>query len=99
MDFKVGDTLEILSKSRYLYSYQKIEEIREYNQLRVLDAFKRHHFSETHFVTSTGYGYDDIGRDTLNKVYAEVFETEEAVVSPYISCGTYAITLGLFNRY
>ena len=56
--------------------FQRIDEITEYNQLKVLSAFIRHGVSESHFVSSTGYGYDDRGRDTLDRVFADVMGAE-----------------------
>ena len=75
--------------------FQRIDEITEYNQLKVLSAFIRHGVSESHFVSSTGYGYDDEGRDNLERVYADVFHTEAALVRPQITCGTHALTVAL----
>ena len=60
--------------------FQRIDEITEYNQLKVLSAFIRHGVSESHFVSSTGYGYDDRGRDTLDRVFADVMGAEDALV-------------------
>lgn len=78
-------------------AYERIEEIREYNQLRVLDAFRRHHFSETHFVTSTGYGYDDPGRAKIEELFADIFGGEAAYVRIQISSGTQAISSMLYG--
>ncbi len=73
------------------------EDISLINTQRVLEAFKKHKLAARHFSPSEGYGYDDIGRDTLCSIYAEVFETEAALVSPNILSGTHAITLALFG--
>ena len=67
------------------------DEIREYNQLKVLKSFQEERISESHFTNSSGYGYDDIGRDSLDKVYARVFNTESALVRPHFVNGTHAI--------
>ncbi|GEK32472.1 methionine gamma-lyase family protein [Kurthia sibirica] len=67
------------------------------NQQKVLDAFKEHRVSENHFNPSTGYGYDDEGRDNLERVYATVFGAESALVRQQIISGTHAITLSLFG--
>src|SRR3712207_4636943 len=56
--------------------FKKLDDIREYNQLKVLHAFQEEHISESHFTNTTGYGYGDIGRDSLDKVYARIFNTE-----------------------
>lgn len=75
--------------------FQKIDKIAEYNQLKVVSAFQKNKVAEEHFNTTTGYGYNDIGRDTLEKVYAYVFHTEDALVRPQITCGTHALGLAL----
>ena len=75
--------------------FQKIDKIEEYNQLKVVSAFQKNKVAEEHFNTTTGYGYNDIGRDTLEKVYADVFHTEDALVRPQITCGTHALGLAL----
>ena len=71
------------------------DEIREYNQLKVLSAFQEERISDMHFTNSSGYGYDDIGRDTLDKVYARIFNTESALVRPHFVNGTHAIGCAL----
>ena len=78
-------------KERYI----KIDETAEYNQIKVLGAMQKNKVSEAHLGTSTGYGYNDIGRDTLEDVYADVFHTEAALVRPQITCGTHALTVAL----
>ncbi|UCZ51635.1 methionine gamma-lyase family protein [Bacillus shivajii] len=77
--------------------FQKREKISEYNQRKVLKAFKNHEVSDFHFQASTGYGYDDSGRDTLEAIYAEVFGGEKAIVRPQIVSGTHAISTALFG--
>lgn len=69
----------------------------EYNQKRVLKAFQNNRVSDSHFNPTTGYGYDDMGRDVLESVYAEVFGGEDALVRPQIVSGTHAITTALFG--
>ena len=71
------------------------DENAEYNQLKVLAAFQKEKISAEHLTGSTGYGYDDAGRDTLERVYADIFETEDALVRPQIVSGTHAINLAL----
>ena len=78
--------------------FQKIDKIAEYNQLKVVSAFQKNKVAEEHFNTTTGYGYNDIGRDTLEKVYADVFHTEDALVRPQITCGTHALALALMSN-
>ncbi|KRQ87022.1 Methionine gamma-lyase [Caloramator mitchellensis] len=78
--------------------FNKIDEIKEYNQLKVLKAMQDEKLSDAHFTHSTGYGYGDIGRDTLDRVYARVFNSEDALVRPHIVSGTHAITIALFGN-
>ena len=75
--------------------FEKIDRVAEYNQLKVLNAMQKNHVSEAHLGSSTGYGYTDMGRDTLEQVYADVFHTETALVRPQITCGTHALTIAL----
>ncbi|WP_374717604.1 aminotransferase class I/II-fold pyridoxal phosphate-dependent enzyme [Neobacillus sp.] len=77
--------------------HQEIERRIESNQFRVLQSFQKHRVSDSHFIPSTGYGYDDIGRDTLEKVYADVFGGEAGLVRPQIISGTHAISIALFG--
>ncbi|MDN3426203.1 methionine gamma-lyase family protein [Microbacterium sp. APC 3898] len=76
---------------------QLADEIAYVNQKKVLDAFHNQRVSDHHFNPSTGYGYDDEGRDTLERVYADVFKAEAALVRPQIISGTHAITIALFG--
>ncbi len=78
-------------------AYEKIEKICEYNSLKVLKAFSDHGVSEAHLGTSTGYGYDDLGRDTLDKIYADIFGGEDALVRHNIVNGTMAIATCLYG--
>lgn len=75
--------------------FEKIDKIAEYNQAKVLSAMQKHRVSAACFAGTTGYGYDDVGRDTLERVYADVFHTEAALVRPQITCGTHALTVAL----
>lgn len=75
--------------------FKAIDDIAEYNQMKVIKAMQNHKISEAHFNPTTGYGYNDIGRDALEKVYADVFKTEDALVRPQITCGTHALTIAL----
>ncbi|XZJ12279.1 aminotransferase class I/II-fold pyridoxal phosphate-dependent enzyme [Clostridium perfringens] len=74
------------------------DEIREYNQLKVLKAFQEERISDNHFTNSTGYGYGDIGRDTLDLVYARIFNAEKALVRPHFVNGTHALGTALFGN-
>ncbi|MBN6189071.1 methionine gamma-lyase family protein [Aneurinibacillus sp. BA2021] len=76
---------------------REIERMADFNQFKVLRAFRKHQVSDFHFAPSTGYGYDDMGRETLEKVYAEVFGGETALVRSHIVSGTHAIAIALFG--
>ena len=75
--------------------FEAVDAVAEYNQAKVLGAMQRHRVSAACFAATTGYGYDDIGRETLEKVYADVFHTEAALVRPQITCGTHALAVAL----
>ena len=75
--------------------FRQIDEIAEYNQMKVIRAMENNRVSAACFEATTGYGYDDLGRDTLEAVYAEVFGAEAALVRPQITCGTHALTVAL----
>ncbi|CAI9391654.1 aminotransferase class I/II-fold pyridoxal phosphate-dependent enzyme [Niallia sp. Sow4_A1] len=77
--------------------HQAIDKRIDTNQFRVLSSFQNHRVSESHFIPSTGYGYDDNGRDTLESIYAEVFGGEAGLVRPQIISGTHAISTALFG--
>lgn len=77
--------------------FQEYEEIREYNQFKVLKAFQDEKISDYHFTNTTGYGYGDIGRDALDLVYARVFGAEKALVRPQFVSGTHAISCVLYG--
>ncbi|MCR4933513.1 MAG: methionine gamma-lyase family protein [Lachnospiraceae bacterium] len=75
--------------------FEKIDEIAEYNQSKVLLAMQKNKVDASCLTGTNGYGHDDIGRDTLEAVYASVFKTEAAIVRPHITCGTHALTIAL----
>ena len=75
--------------------FAAIDQVAEYNQAKVVWAMQKNRVSAGCFTATTGYGYDDFGRDTLEKVYADVFHTEAALVRPQITCGTHALTVAL----
>ena len=78
--------------------FEEIDQVAEYNQLKVLAAMQEHQVSEACLLGTTGYGYNDLGRDTLEAVYASVFHTEDALVRPQITCGTHALALALMSN-
>ncbi len=75
--------------------FDAIDQVAEYNQAKVLAAMQKNKVSAGCFAATTGYGYDDMGRDTMERVYADVFHTESALVRPQITCGTHALTVAL----
>ncbi len=75
--------------------FHRIDRTAEYNQLKVLHAMQKNRVSEACFNPSSGYGYNDLGRDTLEQVYADIFHTEDALVRPQITCGTHALGIAL----
>ncbi|MBO4457603.1 MAG: methionine gamma-lyase family protein [Butyrivibrio sp.] len=92
--YKIGEEiLEELSER-----FKKIDENAEYNQLKVLKAMQDNKVNEACLLGTTGYGYNDIGREKLEAVYASVFHTEDALVRPQITCGTHALALALMSN-
>ena len=75
--------------------FDNIDKNAEYNQLKVIDAMQKNRVAEMHLSGTTGYGYNDSGRDTLEQVYADIFKTESALVRPQITCGTHALNVAL----
>jgi len=78
--------------------FEEIDRTAEYNQLKVIGAMQSCHVSEACLGTTTGYGYNDLGRDKLEEVYAAIFHTEAALVRPLIACGTHALAIALFGN-
>ncbi len=98
--FKIDSRIENASDNalkKCKFQFEKIEKITEYNQLKVQAAFIKHGISESHFMTSTGYGYGDRGRETLDKVWADVFGAEDALVRHNFTCGTHTLAVALFG--
>ena len=75
--------------------FSEIDETAEYNQLKVLHAMQKNRVSDIHFAATSGYGYNDLGRDTLESVYADTFHAEAGLVRPQITCGTHALAIAL----
>ncbi len=92
--YQFGHRIEKELKERF----EKIDTIAEYNQLKVIRAMQKNRVSAECFQSSSGYGYDDVGRDTLEKVYADLFCGEDALVRPQITCGTHALALALMSN-
>lgn len=78
--------------------FDGIDRVAQYNQLKVLKGMQDQQVSEACLLGTTGYGYNDLGRDTLERVYASVFHTEDALVRPQITCGTHALALALMSN-
>ena len=78
--------------------FEAIDEVAEYNQMKVLNAMQECKVSDIHFAATTGYGYNDLGRDTLEEVYAKVFHTEDALVRPQLVSGTHALSIALSSQ-
>lgn len=93
------NTTELIDRSlkRLDDAFRRIDETALYNQKKVLDAFIENRVALRHFTPTTGYGYDDAARDTLNKLFARVFGSEDAIVSPMIASGTHALTVAMFG--
>ncbi|MCT2346378.1 aminotransferase class I/II-fold pyridoxal phosphate-dependent enzyme [Bacillales bacterium AN1005] len=95
-----GDKLRVLVgevEEQVKEVHKRIDERIDENQFRVLKSFQNNKVSESHFIPTTGYGYDDLGRDTLERIYAEVFGGEAGLVRPQIISGTHAISIALFG--
>ena len=87
----LGEEVEASLKERF----DSIDRTAEYNQIKVLSAMQKNRVAEAHFSGSTGYGYNDLGRETLEQIYADVFHAEAALVRPQITCGTHALAVAL----
>lgn len=100
MYHKLGISKEVLDYGeRVLYDlkprFDEIDDVAEYNQLKVIEAMQVNRVDASCFSYTNGYGYDDVGRDKLEEVYASIFRTEDALVRPLIACGTHALTIAL----
>lgn len=78
--------------------WEEIDAVSEYNQIKVINSMQKNKVSEACLSGTTGYGYNDLGRETLEKVYADIFHTEDALVRPQITCGTHALALALMSN-
>lgn len=85
------------AEDRVKQYFEKIDEIKEFNQKKVLDSFIKNKVGSEHFYTVTGYGHDDMGRETLDKVFADIFHTENAIVRPHFVSGTHTLSCCLFG--
>jgi cystathionine beta-lyase family protein involved in aluminum resistance len=99
-EYGVGEricTLAAISEKDVLPVFDKIDEIRDYNQLKVLRSMQKNGLAERHFNFATGYGYADIGRDILDRIYADAFGCEDALVRSQFISGTHALSVALFG--
>ena len=92
--FQLGQKQEAELKDRF----EEVDRVAQLNQLKVIQAMQKAKVSEACLLGTTGYGYNDIGRDTLEQVYANIFHTEDALVRPQITCGTHALALALMSN-
>ena len=98
--FEIDEKIEEYSKNamqKIKGVFEDIDDITQYNQLKVQKAFIDNSISESHFVSSTGYGYGDRGRETLDRVWAQVFGAEDALVRHNFTCGTHTLATALFG--
>ncbi len=110
MNFSAEEIYEKMGISKAVYDFceeiwvslgkrfEQIDTVSEYNQLKVIGAMQKNKVSEACLLGTTGYGYNDLGRDTLEAVYADIFHTEDALVRPQITCGTHALALALMSN-
>ncbi len=89
--YEYGERVLVQLRERFA----AVDAVAEYNQAKVLHAMQKNRVAATYFAATTGYGYDDVGRDKLECVYADTFHTEAALVRPQITCGTHALTVAL----
>ena len=100
---KMGISKEVYNYCENIWNslkprWEEIDVLSEYNQLKVISAMQKNQVSEACLLGTTGYGYSDLGRETLEKVYADIFHTEDALVRPQITCGTHALALALMSN-
>ena len=93
IDDKIVNLVDGIEKT---IDFSELNNIEEYNQLKVLSSFNKNKVSDSHFFESTGYGYDDIGRDIIEKVYSDIFHTEDSLVRQQMISGTHALSIALF---
>lgn len=85
------------AERQLINDFSKLEEISEFNQLKVLKAFNKHNLNTQDFISATGYGYADTGRDKVEEIFAEIFKAENALVRPSMVSGTHALSIVLFS--
>ena len=92
------ETIELVKEAeeKLQHIFKKIDEVCDINSLKVLNAFNKNQLSETHFNSTTGYGYNDLGRDTIEKIYADIFKCEDALVRSQFISASHALNVTLF---
>lgn len=103
MYLKMGISREVYEFTESIWTslkerFEEIDALSEYNQMKVIKAMQKNRVSEACLLGTTGYGYNDLGRETLESVYADIFHTEDALVRPQITCGTHALSLALMSN-
>ncbi|MDE6001754.1 MAG: methionine gamma-lyase family protein, partial [Clostridia bacterium] len=93
------DNLKFIEQceSKLCEKFKNIDDVAYFNQVKVLNAFSKYRVALRHFNGTTGYGYDDEGRDCLGKLYAKAFGAESGIASPHLLSGTHALTVALFG--
>ena len=92
--YEYGESIWNSLKDRF----EEVDAVSEYNQIKVIQAMQKNKVSEACLIGTTGYGYNDLGRETLERVYADIFQTQDALVRPQITCGTHALALALMSN-
>lgn len=99
--YGLNDELILLSEkieANLKDKFKEIDNICEYNQYKIIKAFQKNKISEVHFNSTTGYGYNDIGREKIEDVYSDVFSTESTLIRGQVTCGTHALAIALFGN-
>jgi len=97
IDNKISELAQEVEKEVH-NQFEKVDDVRQYNQLKVIKAMQKNQLSDSHFSGTTGYGYDDRGREVLDRVYADVFKAEDALVRHQIVSGTQALAICLYGN-
>lgn len=94
-----NETIELVKKAEesLIEQFDKIDKICEFNSLKVLNAFRKNKVSESHFNSTTGYGYNDLGREVIENIYSDIFHSEDSLVRSQFISGTHALTVALFG--
>ncbi len=96
-NYEINQNIVDIAENSLFETFRKLDRLAEFNQKKVLDAFKKNKIGEEHFYTVTGYGHDDIGREALDNVFKDAFKTEAAIVRPHFVSGSHTIACALFG--